>query len=140
MNALSEHMRAGLLLLVSVMGAALGYVSRQWGLQKTIKWSRFLFSIFAAIFMLILLRTACNLLGLSYEWTLLIVGLFSWLGTEVTVSVLERIVYRKLGLSHVYVKTEASNCRNNPLEPGGVYTVDELQQSEIKARESGTDK
>lgn len=136
MSAFSDSVKTVLLIIVSILGAGLGYISRQWGLEKTLKWSRFMFSIFAALFMLIILRTICTVLGLSYEWTLIIVGLFSWLGTDVTVAVLERIVYKKLGLSHVYVKSQASNCTSDPIKPGGVYTVDELQESEIRAKES----
>lgn len=136
MSALSDGVKAALLILVSILGAGLGHISRQWGLEKTLRWSRFVFAIFAALFMLILLRTICVILGLSFEWTVIIVGLFSWLGTDVTVAVLERIVYRKLGLTHVIVKSEASSCSTDPIQPGRVYTVDELQESEIRAKES----
>lgn len=132
LETLGVNIKLLILLIVSTLGASLGYISRQWGVDKTIRISRLIFSVFAAIFMTVLLKTACDVLELNYQWTLIIIGLFSWLGTDVTVTLLERIVYRKLGLSHVYIKNEA-NCTRN-IKPGGVYTLDELQSSKPEVK------
>lgn len=142
MNSAESILREGALFLVALLGSMLGYISRTWGMSKAIKYSRLGFSALAAIFMLLILRALCSALGLSYEWTVVIVGFFSWVGTEVTITFLEKIIHRHLGITHVYIQTNpdcpSGNCS---IDSGGVYTLSELQGSEGKgegARESAS--
>jgi len=132
---LGRHAETVMMVLVSIVGAALGYISRQWRAGKTIKLSRMMFAVMASVFIMAMTSTLCNIMGFSYNWTILIVGVFSWMGTDASIVILERAVYKKLGISHVYVKTGANTSSVNSLKPGGVYDLQELQENGLGAIE-----
>lgn len=132
---LGRHAETIVLVLISAIGAALGYISRQWRAGKTIRTSRMVFAMLASTFMMVLTSAVCRILGLSYDWTLVTVGLLSWLGTDVSLAILQQFVYKRLGISQVYVKTGANTPGVNSLKPGGVYSLEELQQNGLGALE-----
>lgn len=138
MNSAEAIVKEGALFLVAILGSVLGYVSRTWGLNKAVKYSRIGFSTLSAIFMLLLLRALCNALGLSWEWTIVIVGFFSWMGTEITMVFIERLIHKHLGLTHVYIQTPRHNNSGScPIEPGGVYDLDSVSGSLTKSDGTG---
>ena len=53
----------------------------------------------ASGFVGLLMFLACGQLGISQEWTGVIVGVSGWLGANATLRILEILVYRKLGIS-----------------------------------------
>lgn len=121
-KGLHAHLEFLVLLLVSALGSVLGYISRRWGQGKAIRLSRILFSVISSVFFLFLLRAVASKLGLDYEWTLILVGLCSWMGVEFTAGLLERVVHKLLGVVPIYVKD--SNLNQDPhLRPGGVYAA-----------------
>lgn len=139
MNSSETILKEASLFIIALLGSMLGYVSRTWGVSKAIKYSRLGFSALAAIFMLLLLRALCNALGLSYEWTVVVVGFFSWMGTEITMTFLEKIIHKHLGITHVYIQTNPdTSSRSCPVDAGGVYTMDQLQRSKEATEGDGS--
>lgn len=138
MNSAEAVVKEGVLLLVAVLGSVLGYVSRTWGASKAIKYSRIGFSTLSALFMLLLLRALCAALGLSWEWTVVVVGFFSWMGTEITMVFIEKLIHKHLGITHVYIQTSRNNRIDScPIEPGGVYDMDSVSGSLSKSEGVG---
>lgn len=130
---LVRHLETILLIVVAALGSTLGYISKQWGAGKVIKVSRVVFSVASSVFFLILLRALANKLNLDYEWTLILVGLCSWMGVEFTASLIERALQRLLGVIPIYVKAnEASN--RAAIRPGSVCDVAELSKHEDAAK------
>lgn len=83
---------------LAAVGGLLGYVMRENDKGNPLKaWRAFteaLSSGFAGFLVLLL----CQAMGLNPLWTGFTVGIFGWLGANVTIRLLERIVYEKLGI------------------------------------------
>lgn len=137
-NSAEAIIKEAVLFLVAVLGSVLGYVSRTWGVNKAVKYSRIGFSTLSAVFMLLLLRALCSALGLSWEWTVVVVGFFSWMGTEITMVFIEKLIHKHLGITHVYIQTSPNKfSSDSPIKPGGVYDLESLQGSLSKAEGIG---
>ena len=138
MNSAESLIKEAILFLVAILGSVLGYVSRTWGTDKVVKYSRIGFSTLSAVFILLLLRALCSALGLSWEWTVVVVGFFSWMGTEITMTFIEKLIHKHLGITHVYIQTDTNKRSDScPIVPGGVYDLDSLQGSISKSERVG---
>lgn len=88
-----------LFVLLAFLGGVLGDVTRRLDRGEkiilTVVFVKGAGSAFTGVLMLFL----CKYFNLSVEATGLSVGLFGWLGAEVTVGFLQRVVYSKFGVN-----------------------------------------
>ena len=82
----------------SSVGGILGYLMRMLEHGSPIKLPMAIVEGLASGFVGLLMYMLCHQLGLSQEWTGVIVGVSGWLGANATLRLLEIIVYKKLGI------------------------------------------
>nr|DAF45680.1 MAG TPA: holin [Siphoviridae sp. ctJ7x27] len=63
-----------------------------------ILWGRAVIEAIAAGFVGVLVLFVCLALNLSQQWTGVIVGVSGWLGANASIRLLERVVYKKIGM------------------------------------------
>jgi hypothetical protein len=96
-SALMWWMRAIAYAAFASLGGALGHLMRTFD-KATFSWARCILESLAAGFVGLLMLLACQALGLSEQWTGVIVGVSGWLGANATIRMLEALVRKKLGL------------------------------------------
>jgi len=84
--------------LLAAFGGLLGYVMREHDKGNEMNGPRAATEAVASGFVGFLVMLLCRAMALDPLWTGPIVGLFGWLGANVTIRMLERIVYEKLGV------------------------------------------
>lgn len=83
---------------VAAVAGGIGYALRTAdGGQRPTLW-RTMLEVCAAGFVGLLFKLVCEETHLSDQWTGVVVGLAGWLGANASVSLLERIIYDKLGI------------------------------------------
>lgn len=82
----------------AAVGGLMGYSLRTINTGQKIQWSRALMEAVASAFVGVLILFMCQALKFGPEWTGAIVGMAGWLGANVTISLLERVVRKKLGI------------------------------------------
>lgn len=83
---------------LSGIGGMLGYVYREIQKDKRWKFGRVLVEGSAAAFVGVPVFLICDLMNLGQQWTGAIVSVFGWLGAAATIHVLEKVVFKKLGV------------------------------------------
>jgi len=78
-------------------GGAIGDVMRKLNSNKDVVWKRTAVEAFGAAFVGYLVYQVCVALGLSREWTGVVVGVCGWLGSSATIQILEPVVKRVIG-------------------------------------------
>jgi hypothetical protein len=84
---------------LSGIGGMIGYIYREVQSERRPNPWRALIEGSAAAFVGILVFLMCDALNLGLQWTGVIVGVFGWLGATATIHVLEKVVFKKLGVS-----------------------------------------
>lgn len=87
--------------VLAFSGGVLGDLTRSHEDGTRFSWSRSLLKGTSAAFVGVLTWMFCRAMALDGWWVGLIVGLLSWLGAEVSIGLLQRVVYQKLGLGPV---------------------------------------
>lgn len=81
-------------------GGLLGYLMRTLENEdEEIHWGKAFVQAAGAGFTGFLVMLVCRAMGLSDLWTGGIVGFFGWMGASATIVVLEKVIYRKLGVT-----------------------------------------
>lgn len=81
-------------------GGLLGYLMRTLENEdEKIHWGKALVQAAGSGFTGFLVLMMCRAMGLSDLWTGAIVGFFGWMGAAATIVVLEKVIYRKLGVT-----------------------------------------
>lgn len=90
-------LRAGAYTLFSAIGGMIGFTMRAVdGKQPFVLWRLFVEGAGAA-FVGVLVMLLCEAMGLSQQWTGVIVGVCGWLGASATIRMLESVIRNKLG-------------------------------------------
>lgn len=85
---------------LGMFAGAIGYIQRQFADNKPIgKWHVLVEALGAGL-VGYLLMLVCMELGLSPNWTGTIVGTGGWLGASASIRIIERYVFRKLGVTN----------------------------------------
>lgn len=84
--------------VLASFGGALGYIMRSIDNNAPIKIGFVFVQAGAAGFVGMLVYLSCVALNLSDPWTGVIVGVCGWLGANSTIRILEKLVYKKLGV------------------------------------------
>jgi len=92
--------------LLASIGGIIGYLMRKIDASEKISWSQAALQFIGAGFVGFLVLLTCQEFNFSMQWTGVIVGVFGWLGANVTIRVLEKIVLKKLGVEK---KPESDN-------------------------------
>ncbi len=82
----------------AAFGGFMGHLLRTIDGGHPISWGRALLESASAGFVGMLVLLTCQAMGLSEQWTGVIVGVAGWLGASVTIRMLELVVRQKLGL------------------------------------------
>lgn len=82
----------------AAFGGFVGHTLRTINDNRVVSWSRAFIESMGAAFVGILVMMACQAGHVSEGWTGVIVGVCGWLGASATIQMLERIVFRKLGI------------------------------------------
>lgn len=81
------------------LGGVLGHLLRVVDSGAKVVWTRAILEGVSASFVGTLFLLTCQAMHLNEMWTGVVVGLAGWLGANASVRILERVVYKKLGLS-----------------------------------------
>lgn len=85
--------------------------------ETPIRFGRACIEGLAAGFVGLLVMLICNAMSLSDQWTGVIVGVSGWLGANASIRMLEKLVFKKLGL------TGSSDAPAAPDKPGDTPNV-----------------
>ena len=77
----------------------MGHIMRSLDKSTPISYGRACVEGLAAGFVGLLVMLICNATALSEQWTGVVVGVSGWLGANASIRMLEKLVFRKLGLS-----------------------------------------
>jgi len=83
---------------LSGIGGTLGYIYREIQSDKRPNPWRALVEGPAAAFVGIPVFLICDVMNLGVQWTGAIVSVFGWLGATATIHVIEKVVFKKLGV------------------------------------------
>lgn len=89
--------RAAAYTAFSAIGGMLGFTMRVIDSKQPFKLWRCLVEGASAAFVGLLVLMLCEAMGLSHQWTGVIVGVCGWLGASATIRMLESVVRNKLG-------------------------------------------
>lgn len=84
----------------AALGGMLGHMIRTLDKQQKINYARAALEGVAAGFVGLLMLFTCDAMGMSKQWTGVIVGVAGWMGPSATIRVLELIVKRRLNVSN----------------------------------------
>lgn len=96
--SLSDWATAAGYTLLAALGGALGYVMREHDKGNPLNGWRALTEAAGSGFVGFLVMLLCRAMGLDPLWSGFVVGIFGWLGANVSIRFLERIVYERFGV------------------------------------------
>lgn len=82
----------------SAFAGGLGYILRTMEKGEGVGASRVFWEMLGSGFSGFVILMLCKVMGISPEWTGIIVGITGWLGAQATILSLESVARRKLGL------------------------------------------
>ena len=91
-------LRAVAYTLFAAFGGVMGHLMRTIDKKERISWGRAFVESAAAAFVGVIVLLICGAMGLSEQWTGVIVGVSGWLGANATIRMLEGMVRKKLGI------------------------------------------
>lgn len=96
--SLSDWLTAAGYTLLAAAGGLLGYVMREHDKGNPLTAWRAVAEALSSGFVGFLVMLLCRAMGVDPLWSGFIIGVFGWLGANVTIRLLERIVYERLGI------------------------------------------
>lgn len=82
----------------AAFGGSIGHILRTLDSGQPIRWGKAVAQGVGAGFVGVLVLLACQALGLSESWTGLTVGVCGWMGASATIVILEKLVFKRLGV------------------------------------------
>lgn len=95
-------------ILIAFIGGVLGYMIRSMNNKEKVDRNRLFVEGCASAFVGMLVMMLCQEINVSPQITGMAVGVFGWLGASVSIALLERWLYSRLGISKE---------RNKPSQP-----------------------
>lgn len=83
---------------IATWGGIFGYVMRSLDNHEKPTWSRGLLEAGSSGFVGLLVVYFCSALGLSEHWIGITAGISGWLGASVSINLLQKTVYERLGI------------------------------------------
>lgn len=84
--------------ILATFAGSLGYIMRTIDKDRPISYGRAIIEGFAAGFVGLLVMLMCNAITMSDQWTGVIVGVSGWLGANASIRMLEKQVFKRLGI------------------------------------------
>lgn len=81
------------------IGGILGHILRVVDAEEKINWLRAALEGIAAGFVGMLILFSCKAMHMPEPWTGVIVGVSGWLGARASIRLLEKVIYKKLGIT-----------------------------------------
>ena len=95
----SWWVKAILYAALATFGGFLGHVMRALDKSDQISYGRACFEGLAAGFVGLLVMLMCSATNMSDQWTGVVVGVSGWLGANASIRMLEKLVFKKLGIN-----------------------------------------
>ena len=95
----SWWVKAILYAALATFGGFLGYVMRALDKSTPISYDRACVEGLAAGFVGLLVMLMCSATNMSDQWTGVVVGVSGWLGANASIRMLEKLVFKKLGIN-----------------------------------------
>ena len=95
----SWWVKAILYAALATFGGFLGHVMRALDKSAPISYGRACVEGLAAGFVGLLVMLMCNATNMSDQWTGVVVGVSGWLGANASIRMLEKLVFKKLGIN-----------------------------------------
>ncbi len=95
----SWWVKAILYAALATFGGFLGYVMRALDRSTPIRYGHACVEGLAAGFVGLLVMLMCNATNMSDQWTGVVVGVSGWLGANASIRMLEKLVFKKLGIT-----------------------------------------
>lgn len=86
-------------IVLATIGGIMGYIMRTLDADKKINWKRAIIEGIAAGFVGLLFYLLCQAMSMNGWWAGVIVGVAGWLGANVSIRILEKAIFKKLGVS-----------------------------------------
>ena len=83
---------------LAAFGGFFGHVMRDLDKSTPISYGRACLEGLAAGFVGLLVMLMCNATNMSDQWTGVVVGVSGWLGANASIGMLEKLVFKKLGI------------------------------------------
>jgi hypothetical protein len=83
----------------AALGGLVGHVMRNIESGKKIHVGKAIAEGVAAGFVGLIVLFACQAMGLTEQWTGVIVGVSGWLGASASIKIIEKMVFKKLGIT-----------------------------------------
>lgn len=96
----------------AAFGGFLGHLMRIHERKEKFNWGAVILESIAAGFVGLIALLLCRALGLSMDWSGVIVGMSGWMGASATLRLIEVLVYNKLGLKPKRRRTDKEDCDN----------------------------
>ena len=96
--SLSDWLTSAGYTLLAAVGGLLGYVMREHDKGNDLSGWRAAAEALSSGFVGFLVMLLCRAMGIDPLWSGFVVGIFGWLGANVSIRLLERLVYDKLGI------------------------------------------
>ena len=111
-----EGRKTIIFVLLAMIAGLLGHLMRVVERGGKVKWLVAGLEACASGFVGFLATLMCKAMGLSYEWTGVIVGLLGWLGAAASVKIIEKVVRRRLGIAdeNPFVSEYKNDDRRDP--------------------------
>ena len=103
-NALPAWLQTVLYAAFASFAGGLGYILRTMEANATPTLTRTCVEALAAGLVGLLAMWICQAMDISLQWTAITVGVSGWLGANATIQVLQRLVWRKLGLDNSFLE------------------------------------
>lgn len=85
--------------LFAALGGSIGYILRTLDSGQPLSWVKVMAQGVGAGFVGVLVLLACQALSLGEQWTGLTVGVCGWMGANATIVILEKVVFKRLGVT-----------------------------------------
>lgn len=84
------------------IGGTLSYLMRQANIKERPTMGRAVLEACSSAFVGLLAMLACQAMEISWQWAGVIVGLFGWMGAELSIALLRRLVESRFGIGKTW--------------------------------------
>ncbi|PNU02531.1 phage holin family protein [Novosphingobium guangzhouense] len=99
LHEIGEWLKYAFPVIIAAIGGGLGFVMRENDKGNRIVFWRVMLNMASSGFVGLLVSLLCEAMKMDQLWTGFAAGVFGWLGANVSIRLLERVAYERLGIS-----------------------------------------